>query len=139
VEVNRAKDVPTNRGGEEMFTGGVWLDSLLERSSPPQMRLYRVFFEPGARTGWHRHPDGQVLFIVAGKGRVQSEGQPGVEVLPGDVVWCPPQELHWHGAAPDTSMAHLAVNPGGKTEWGEHRLVTDEEYRGNFEEGAGGA
>ncbi|MGH2708518.1 MAG: cupin domain-containing protein [Actinomycetota bacterium] len=138
MEVNRAKDIPTNRGGEEMFRGRVWLDTLLERDSPGEMRLYRVFFEPGARTGWHRHPDGQALLIVVGKGRVQAEGQPGVEVLPGDVVYSPPGELHWHGAAPDAGMTHLAVNPGGKTQWDENRAVTDEEYLADVEERTAG-
>ncbi len=136
MEVKRGDDMPTKRGGEEMFTGSVWLDTLLDKKSPSEIRLYRVFFEPEARTGWHRHPDGQILFILAGKGRVQAEGQRAVEVRAGDVVYCPPQELHWHGAVPHASMTHLAINPGGETQWEEDHAVSDEEYRRDFEGGA---
>ena len=99
---------------------------------PPGAGVFRVFFEPGARTNWHAHPEGQILYIVTGTGRVQKEGELVVEVEPGDVVYFAPREKHWHGAGPDTFMVHVAVNPAtetaGGTDWMEP--VTDEEYSG---------
>ena len=91
---------------------------------------FRVLFAPGARTNWHTHPEGQILFIVTGTGRVQKEGEQVVEVGPGDAVYFAPAEKHWHGAGPDTFMVHVAVKPAsesdGGTDWMEP--VTDEEY-----------
>ena len=90
-----------------------------------------VTFEPGARTAWHTHPLGQTLIATAGCGLVQSWGGPVVKIRPGDVVWCPPGEKHWHGASPATAMTHIAIQEaldGKMVEWLEH--VTDEQYSG---------
>jgi quercetin dioxygenase-like cupin family protein len=88
------------------------------------VRVVRVTFEPGARTAWHTHPHGQLLQILSGVGRVQKAGGDIVEVLSGDVIWIEPGERHWHGAAPNRTMVHLAVqqaDEGGKTAtWQEH-------------------
>jgi quercetin dioxygenase-like cupin family protein len=88
-----------------------------------------VTFEPGARSAWHFHPLGQTLVVTQGCGWVQSEGQPKVEIRAGDVVWCPPNEKHWHGATSTTAMSHIAVQEaldGKPVEWLEK--VTDDEY-----------
>ena len=88
-----------------------------------------VTFEPGARSAWHWHPLGQTLVVTSGCGWVQSEGQPKVEIRPGDVVWCPPKERHWHGATPTTAMTHIAIQEaleGKVVEWMEK--VSDEQY-----------
>ncbi len=88
-----------------------------------------VTFEPGARTAWHTHPLGQTLIVTAGFGRVQRWGGPIEEIRPGDVVWIPPGEKHWHGAAPTTAMTHIAIQEikdGKAVDWLEH--VTDEHY-----------
>lgn len=114
--------------GEGHFTGTVWLDGLIDEPGDDGMRMYRVCFEPGARTNWHRHPGGQALHIVAGRARVGAEGEAAQTVSPGDSVYTPPGQWHWHGATPGAYMVHIAVNPGGKTEWGEDKPVTDEEY-----------
>ncbi len=90
---------------------------------PPGAGVYRVFFEPAARTHWHSHPEGQILYIVTGKGRVQKWDEPVIEVGPGDVVYIAPDEKHWHGAGPESFMVHIAINPAinthGITEWME--------------------
>jgi quercetin dioxygenase-like cupin family protein len=120
------------RRGAEWFTGAVWMDAAPADASSPGAGVFRVLFEPGARTNWHTHPEGQILYVVTGEGLVQREGEPIVEVSPGDVVYFAPDEKHWHGAGPETFMVHVAVNPaatsGGGTEWMEP--VTDEEYSG---------
>jgi quercetin dioxygenase-like cupin family protein len=89
-----------------------------------------VTFEPGARTAWHTHPVGQTLYVLAGTGRVQTDGGPVLEIHPGDVVWIPPGEKHWHGAGPATMMTHLAMqesdDSGSFATWLEH--VTDAQY-----------
>jgi quercetin dioxygenase-like cupin family protein len=128
MEVRGSEAIHSAFGGDH-FTGRVWLDALVDQPGEEGMRVYRVFFEPGARTNWHRHPGGQALYVLAGHARVGAEGAPAREVRPGDVVYTPPGEWHWHGATPEASMVHLAVNPGAKTEWGSDRVVSDEEYR----------
>jgi quercetin dioxygenase-like cupin family protein len=119
------------RGPEKWFTGGVWMDAA-PADSLPGAGVFRVLFEAGARTNWHTHPEGQILYVVTGTGRAQREGGPLVEIGPADVVYFSPGEKHWHGAAPQYFMVHVAVNPaassGGGTEWLEP--VTDEEYLG---------
>jgi len=111
------------------FTGTVRLDPLFsENDAAPYSGAY-VTFEPGARTAWHTHPVGQRLIVVAGVGRTQEWGGPVKEIRPGDVIWCPPGVKHWHGAAPQTAMTHLAltgVKAGKNVEWLEK--VTDAEY-----------
>ncbi len=130
MRVVSAENMETRRGPEEWFTGNVWMDAA--PASPPGAGVFRVLFEPGARTNWHTHPEGQVLYVVTGTGRAQKEGEPVVEIGAGDVVHFAPGEKHWHGAGPGTFMVHVAVNPAvetdGGTDWMEP--VTDEEYSG---------
>ena len=117
------------RGPTEWFTGTVWMDAA-PADSPSSAGVFRVLFEPGARTNWHTHPEGQILYVITGTGRAQREGDLVVEIGPGDVVYFAPGEKHWHGAGPDAFMVHVAVNPAsaseGGTDWMEP--VTDEEY-----------
>ena len=134
MEVHRTKDVTSVFGGGH-FTGRVWLDLLLEQGSEDGMRMYRVFFEPGARTNWHTHPGGQSLLVLAGRARVGTEETGAVEAAPGDVIYTPAGEWHWHGAGPDGYMVHLAFNPGGKTHWGDDRVVTNQQYAPTPENG----
>ena len=97
---------------------------------PARVSMALVTFEPGARTAWHTHPLGQTLIVTAGCGQVQREGGPIEEIRPGDVVWFPPGEKHWHGATATTAMSHIAVQEkldGKNVEWMEK--VTDEQYR----------
>src|SRR3982751_887017 len=108
MEVKRNGTQPSSKGPAEYFTGNVRIDPLFEAPDPARARGASVTFEPGARTAWHWHPLGQTLIVTGGLGWVQSEGQPKVEIRPGDVVWCPPRERHWHGATPTTSMTHIA-------------------------------
>jgi quercetin dioxygenase-like cupin family protein len=118
----------TRRGPEDWFTGDVWLETA---SIPtPGAGLFRVLFEPGARTNWHTHPEGQFLFVVTGAGRAGTEGGHVVEIEVGDVVFFAPGEKHWHGARPDTFMVHIAITPAINTEGGTEWLepVSDEEY-----------
>jgi quercetin dioxygenase-like cupin family protein len=125
---------PSAKGPAPMFTGDVWFDSIAQGSEPSRIRANLVRFAPGARTAWHSHAVGQTLWVLDGRGLVQSRGDAVNELHPGDVVVTPPDEWHWHGAAPDNFMAHLSltegVGEGGppESEWGE--LVSDEEYRG---------
>ncbi len=124
------KDVQARRGPEEWFTGVVWMEASPADADTPDAGVFRVSFEPGARTNWHAHPEGQILHVITGTGRVQREGGEITEIAPGDVVYFAPGERHWHGAAPDHPMSHLAINPAtnsnGGTDW--QGPVTDEEY-----------
>ncbi|MDH3306303.1 MAG: cupin domain-containing protein [Acidimicrobiia bacterium] len=110
----------------EHFTGNVQFGPL-RRSGDGGLTALAVAFEPGARTDWHWHPDGQVLYVTSGAGLVQSEAGETVEIGAGDVVHAPPGEKHWHGARPDCPMVHLSLTTGGATVW-EERKVTDAEY-----------
>jgi quercetin dioxygenase-like cupin family protein len=130
MDITKAGTVPTRRGPAEYFTGTVWQDPINQAPAPARVNVGRVTFEPGARTAWHTHPLGQTLFVLSGCGRVQSEGGPVREIRAGDVVWIPPGEKHWHGAAPTTMMCHLAVQEqlnGSPATWLEH--VTDAQYQ----------
>lgn len=109
------------------FTGRVWFGALHEPADAADLNVLGVSFEPGARTDWHSHPAGQVIYVVAGTARVQTEGGEVVEAGPGDAVHAPAGELHWHGATPGSPMVHLSITHGGATEWSP-RKVTDEEY-----------
>ena len=129
MEIIRAGSRPTRRAPAESFTGTVWQDPIITPQPPMQLNSSRVAFEPGARTAWHTHPLGQTLYVIQGIGRVQAKGGPIREIRPGDVVWIPPGEKHWHGAAPTTGMVHIAMQEaldGSHVTWMEH--VTDEEY-----------
>ena len=130
MEIKRAGTQPSGKGPAEYFTGSVRIDPLFGPPDPARVAMALVTFEPGARTAWHTHPLGQTLIVTAGCGWAQREGGPVEEIRPGDVVWFPPGEKHWHGATPTTAMSHIAVQEklDGKTvEWMEH--VGDEQYR----------
>ncbi len=113
----------------DWFTGTVWQEPIIEAPKPARLRSAFVTFEPSARTAWHTHPLGQTLFVMSGVGRVQVWGGPVREIRAGDVVWIPPGEKHWHGAAPKNAMVHPAMQEardGKHVEWMEH--VTDTQY-----------
>src|SRR5947199_10703748 len=123
MELKRAGSQPSIKGPDEWFTGTVRIDPL--HSSPPPARVScaSVTFEPGARTAWHTHPLGQTLVVTAGCGWTQCEGEPVVEIRAGDVIWCPPNHKHWHGATPTTAIAHIANTEqlnGKEVEWTEY-------------------
>lgn len=144
MEIKRVGSQASGKGPADWFTGLVRIDPLFEAPHPARARGASVTFEPGARTAWHRHPLGQTLIVTSGCGRVQSEGGPIKEVRPGDVVWFAPDEKHWHGATPATSMTHVAIQEaldGQAVEWLEQ--VSGEEYNAqrstsNVEETIGG-
>jgi quercetin dioxygenase-like cupin family protein len=132
MDIKRIGTQPSSKGPAEWFTGTVRIDPLFPANAPARAAGASVTFEPGARTAWHTHPVGQTLIITAGCGRVQREGGPVEEVHPGDVVWFPPGEKHWHGAAPTTAMTHIAIQEaldGKVVEWMEK--VSDEQYKGS--------
>jgi len=130
MEIKRNGSQPSIKGPADWFTGTVRIDPMfLQAKDPARVTGASVTFEPGARTAWHTHPLGQILIVTAGCGLVQREGGPIEEIRPGDVVWFPPGEKHWHGASPTTSMTHIAIQEqlDGKTvEWMEK--VTEEQY-----------
>ncbi len=129
MDVHSCGSAPSRRMPADWFTGTVWQDPIIETPAPARVRASVVRFEPGARTNWHTHPLGQTLYILSGIGRVQSWGGPLREVRAGDVVWFPPNEKHWHGAAPGTTMVHIAITEVIDTryvDWLEK--VTDEQY-----------
>jgi len=130
MEIKRVGSQASSSGPAEYFTGTVRIDPLFEAKAPARALGSSVTFEPGARTAWHTHPLGQTLIVTAGCGWVQREGGPVEEIRPGDVIWFPPGEKHWHGATRSTGMTHIAIleQLDGKTsDWMEK--VTDEEYR----------
>jgi quercetin dioxygenase-like cupin family protein len=131
MDIKRAGTRQTDQASADYFTGGVRIERLLQAPAPARIAAASVTFEPGARTHWHTHPLGQTLIVTYGKGWVQRDGGPKEEIRPGDVVWFPPGEKHWHGAAADSALTHLAVQEtldGKGVEWLE--AVTDAEYDG---------
>ena len=129
MDIKRAGSQPSSRGPAEYFSGTVRIDPLFAASAPRRGSGGSVTFEPGARSAWHTHPLGQILIVTAGKGWTQCEGGPIVEINAGDIVCCPSNHRHWHGATPTTAMTHIAVQEakdGKVVEWMEK--VTDEEY-----------
>ncbi len=131
MEIKRIGSQPSNRGRSDWFTGIVRIDPLFQTNPPARAAGTSVTFEPGARTAWHTHPLGQTLIVTAGCGWVQCEGGPIEEIHPGDVVWFPPNEKHWHGATASTAMTHIAIQEaldGKVVDWMEK--VSDEEYDG---------
>lgn len=130
MDIFRVGSRPSRAGSADYFTRRVRQDPLHEAPAPARVRMVSVTFEPGARTHWHTHPLGQTLIVTAGIGWVQREGGPVEEMRPGDVVWIPPGEKHWHGATPTNAVTHLAVHEaldGSHVTWLEP--VTDEQYR----------
>ncbi len=130
MDIKRSGSQPSAKGPAEYFTGTVRIDPLSQAEAPARVFAASGTFEPGARTAWHTHPLGQTLFVTAGCGLAQRWGGPIEQIRPGDVVWFPPGEKHWHGATPTTAMTHLAIveHLDGKTaDWMEQ--VSDEQYR----------
>ena len=131
MHISKNGTEPSTKGPADYFTGTVRVDPLFQADAPARVAGVSVTFEPGARTAWHTHPLGQTLVVTAGLGRVQTWGGPVEEIRPGDIVWFPPGEKHWHGASPATAMTHLAIQErldGKAVEWLEH--VTDDQYAG---------
>jgi len=131
LRIARAGSQPSTAGPSENFTGRVRVDSPFRAEAPGRAGGALVTFEPGARTAWHTHPLGQTLIVTQGTGRVQRWGGPVQEIRPDDVVWIPPGEKHWHGAAPTTGMSHIAIGEvldGKSVDWLEK--VTDAQYQG---------
>jgi quercetin dioxygenase-like cupin family protein len=127
--LKRVGSQPSIIGPEAFFTGTVRMDPLNSPPLPSRVSVVSVTFEPGARSAWHTHPLGQTLIVTAGCGWTQCEGEPIVEIRAGDVIWCPPDHKHWHGASATTSMTHIGVQEaldGVSVVWLEK--VTDEEY-----------
>jgi quercetin dioxygenase-like cupin family protein len=131
MNIIRSGTQPSAKGPADWFTGMVRIDSPFKGSEPARVSGAIVTFEPGARTAWHTHPLGQTLIIMSGFGRAQRWGGPIEEIRLGDVVWFPPGEKHWHGAAPTTAMTHIAIQEqldGKAVDWMEK--VSDEQYQG---------
>jgi quercetin dioxygenase-like cupin family protein len=129
MDIKRSGVQPSGKGPADWFTGDVRIDPLFQAPDPARVAGASVTFEPGARTAWHTHPLGQTLIVTAGRGRAQREGGPIEDIRPGDVVWFPPGEKHWHGAAPTTAMTHIAIQEalnGKVVDWMEK--VSDDQY-----------
>jgi quercetin dioxygenase-like cupin family protein len=131
MDIKPAGSRPSARARPDYFTGSVRQDPLIEAPDPARVRVVSVTFEPGARTAWHTHPLGQTLIVTSGKGLAQSWNGEVREIRPGDTVWFAPGEKHWHGAAPDVAMTHIAIHEsldGNVADWMEQ--VSEEQYRG---------
>ncbi|SDF62569.1 (R)-mandelonitrile lyase [Sulfitobacter delicatus] len=127
--VHPANSRPSEPGPEDYFTGEVQMTPLISAPAPARLRGVSVTFQPGARTAWHVHPLGQTLIVTQGTGRAQTEGGPVQTLNEGDVVWFDAGEKHWHGAAPDSTMTHIALQEaqvGEAVEWLEK--VSDADY-----------
>lgn len=130
MDIKRNGSLPSGKGPAEYFTGVVRIDSRFQADEPARVGGAIVTFEPGARTAWHTHPLGQTLIVTSGLGWAQREGGEKEEIRPGDIVWFPPGEKHWHGATDSTAMTHIAIAEpvnGSPVDWLEH--VSDEQYQ----------
>lgn len=130
MNITRAGTQPSRQSQADYFTGAVRIEPLFDAPEPARSVGNSVTFEPGARTAWHTHPLGQTLIVTAGLGWAQREGGPVEELRPGDVVWFPPGEKHWHGATPTSPLTHIAIQEkldGKAVEWLEQ--VSEEQYR----------
>jgi len=130
MDIRRVGAQPSGQGPADWFTGQVRVDPLFAAPDPARVGGALVTFEPGARTAWHTHPLGQTLIVTAGCGWVQRDGGAVEEIRPGDVVWFPPGEKHWHGATATTGMSHIAIQEklnGSVVTWLEQ--VSDADYR----------
>ena len=129
MEITRSS-IDTAKGPDSWFTGDVYIDAVAAAPAPARVQANLVHFTPGARTAWHTHPNGQTIYVVEGMGLAQRRGGPIEVIRAGDRVFVEPGEDHWHGAAPDRFMSHLAMldvdDDGNNATWGDH--VTDEEY-----------
>jgi quercetin dioxygenase-like cupin family protein len=129
LRVTRNGSLPSAKGPAENFTGSVRVDSPFRADEPARVSGGLVTFEPGARTAWHKHPLGQTLIVTQGLGLVQRWGGPVQEIRPGDIVWIPAGEKHWHGASATTGMSHYAIAEllaGKAVDWLEQ--VSDAQY-----------
>lgn len=129
MEITRKSDQTTAEGSAEYFTGRVTITGQFQREAPSRVGGAVVRFEPGARTAWHTHPLGQTQIVTEGVGWTQIEGGPRLTFHAGDILWCPPEHKHWHGATLHGAMTHIAIQEGrdgSPVTWMEH--VTDEEY-----------
>jgi quercetin dioxygenase-like cupin family protein len=130
MDIKRSGSQPSSKGPAEYFTGTVHIDPLFRAIAPARALGASVTFDPGARTAWHTHPLGQALIVTAGCGLAQSWGGPIEQIRPGDVIWFPPGEKHWHGATATTAMTHIAIQEqldGKAVDWMEQ--VSDEQYQ----------
>ena len=130
MDIKRSGAEPSAKGPADWFTGTVRIDPLFGPPDPARVGGALVTFEPGARTAWHTHPLGQTLIVTSGCGWVQCEGASTQTIRPGDVIWFPPGEKHWHGATASTAMSHIAIQEkldGKVVDWLEQ--VTDAQYR----------
>lgn len=131
MDIKRRDTIPLMDASPDWFIGEARIERLMEAPEPARMACVNVTFEPGARTAWHTHPLGQTLIVTAGRGWAQRWGGPREDILPGDVVWIPPGEKHWHGATDSTPVTHIAIHEkldGKVVEWMEQ--VSEEQYRG---------
>jgi quercetin dioxygenase-like cupin family protein len=129
MDIKPAGSQPSAKGPADWFTGNVRIDPPFQAPHPARVAGASVTFEPRARTAWHTHPLGQTLIVTAGQGWVQREGGSVEVIRPGDVVWFPPGEKHWHGATSTNGMTHIAIQEsleGKAVNWLEH--VSDAEY-----------
>jgi quercetin dioxygenase-like cupin family protein len=129
MDIQRNGSAPATKGPAAYFTGDVRIDTPFGAPEPSRVSGAIVTFEPGARTAWHTHPLGQILIVTSGFGWTQCEGEPIVEIRPGDVIRCPPGHRHWHGATPTSAMTHVAIAEmldGRNVDWMEQ--VTDAQY-----------
>jgi quercetin dioxygenase-like cupin family protein len=130
MDIKRNGSQASSKGPADWFTGTVRIDPLFQANAPARASGASVTFEPGARTAWHTHPLGQTLIVTAGCGCAQRWEGAIEEIRPGDVVWIPPGEKHWHGAAATTAMTHIAIQEqldGRVVDWMEK--VSDDQYR----------
>lgn len=130
MDIKRSGSQASTKGSTDYFTGSVRIDFLFQANEPARAAGASVTFEPGSRTAWHTHPLGQTLIVIAGCGLAQRWDGPVEEIRPGDMVWFPPGEKHWHGATATTAMTHIAIQEqlGGKTvEWMEK--VSEVQYQ----------
>ena len=131
MDIKRSGSQPSGKGPDDYFTGTVRIDPLFQAPDPARVVGASVTFEPGGRTAWHTHPLGQTLIVTTGSGLAQRWGSPLEEIRPGDVVWFPPGEKHWHGATATSAMTHIAIqerSEGKTVDWLEK--VSDEQYQG---------
>ena len=130
LDIKRVGSQQSTKGSADYFTGAVRIDPLFDAAEPARVFGVTVTFEPGARTAWHTHPLGQTVLVTTGLGWAQRWNEPVVEIRPGDVVWFPPGEKHWHGATPTTGMTHIAIAEkleGKSADWLEQ--VSAEQYK----------
>ena len=129
--IHPAGSRPSQYANLDYFTGEVWQDPIISAEAPARLQALSVHFAPGARTAWHTHPLGQTLHVTQGVGRICLRGEAPVTIRAGDTVWIPPGVEHWHGAGPDTTMTHIAMQEmqdGSAATWLEH--VSDADYSG---------